>query len=176
MDTKDEPIRASEKIKLIMMELMQKEPFSDITVKEICESSGYSRQTFYQLYGSKEAVLQEEIRERVHQSQGRMAEIRTLGYFICSYLEENRLLLRILSENGLGHLLHRELSDIMDPLVQRITPEKDRSCREIAGAFLSAALTNAFLRWAQDEKRIPEHQVSSPILQILRGEYFHLNG
>ena len=56
--TNPSAIRSQKWIANSLISLMQKKMIKDITVKEVMEKSDLSRQTFYQVFDSKEEVLE----------------------------------------------------------------------------------------------------------------------
>ena len=51
-------VDASLAFKTTFLKLLQRYPYADITVKLICDTAGYSKQYFYQLFDGKESLRQ----------------------------------------------------------------------------------------------------------------------
>lgn len=62
-------VRASRrKITAALVGLCRREPYESVSVSAICSEAGVSRQTFYRLYGTKEAVLLHHLDELLAQA------------------------------------------------------------------------------------------------------------
>ena len=91
-----------------LVELLSSKGFDRISVSELCRESGISRQTFYNLYHSKENVM-------IYVLQDKYCHIPETGEedplrLICSedahYIYDNRNLLCLLAENRIIYLLY----------------------------------------------------------------------
>lgn len=51
-------LRSMEWLRCALLELLKQEKYSAITVRQICCQADLSRQTFYQMFSSKEEVMQ----------------------------------------------------------------------------------------------------------------------
>ena len=101
--------RTSQKnIACALLDLLKEKPFSRISVSELCRASGISRQTFYNLYQSKENVM-------IYVLQDKYCQIPDTDEddplkLICSeyahYIYDNRALLCLLAENRIIYLLY----------------------------------------------------------------------
>lgn len=91
-----------------LTDLLERKNFDSISVSEICRASGVSRQTFYNLYSSKEDIV-------IYILQGRYCSIPESNdteplKLICSeyahYITDNRELLDLLTDNNIIYLLY----------------------------------------------------------------------
>ena len=51
-------LRSREWIRTSLMQLLETQKYSQITIKDICKNADLSRQTFYQIFKSKDEVMQ----------------------------------------------------------------------------------------------------------------------
>lgn len=97
-----------------LLDLMQKIPFEDITVTQLCQAAGVTRRVFYHLFSNKTGALQALIDHKILaiESYGREIPNETLRFF--RYWKEQKALLDVLGENGMsGLLLERMISSVL---------------------------------------------------------------
>lgn len=94
-----------------LLGLLERGRYEDITVSQLCQESGYSRQTFYTLFQSKENVL----RCRIARGGQFPEELVSLVYsckadamarVLAAYAEANDHFLRLLVEQELIHIFY----------------------------------------------------------------------
>lgn len=95
-----------------MLQLLQLQPFGELRISDLCRRAGISRQTFYSLFGTKEAVLTYALRsaclyvpEQEH-SACRSACFRDICRGYSRYIVANRDILELLVRNDLIHCLY----------------------------------------------------------------------
>lgn len=97
-----------------LLELMQKIPYEDITVTQLCQAAGVTRRVFYHLFSNKTGALYALVDGRILniESYGREIPNETLRFFC--YWKEQKAFLDVLGENGLsGLLLERMISIVL---------------------------------------------------------------
>lgn len=98
-----------------LLDLMEKMPYEDITVTQLCQSAGITRRIFYHLFTSKADALCALIDHLLLASESYRPEVQddTLRFFL--YWKEHRRLLDALRENDLaGILLERMIVCVLD--------------------------------------------------------------
>lgn len=97
-----------------LLTLMEKIPFEDITVTQLCQTAGISRRIFYHLFNGKTGALHALVDNKIldigRHSEGDSSKL--LRFF--RYWKEQKSLLDVLSENGMsGLLLERMISMVL---------------------------------------------------------------
>lgn len=98
-----------------LLELMQKMPFEDITVTQLCQSAGVTRRIFYHLFSNKAGALHALVDHKILDigSYGRDIPNESLRFF--RYWKEQRAFLDVLAENGMsGLLLERMIRNVLE--------------------------------------------------------------
>lgn len=98
-----------------LLALMEKMPYEDITVTQLCQSAGITRRIFYHLFTNKADALCALIDHLLLASESYRPEVQDdiLRFFL--YWKENRRLLDALQENNLaGILLERLILCVLD--------------------------------------------------------------
>jgi len=88
-----------------LLELMQKMPYEDITVTQLCQTAGVTRRVFYHLFSSKAGALHALIDHMILdiETYGKDISNEFLRFFC--YWKDNRHLLDVLQDNQMTSLL-----------------------------------------------------------------------
>lgn len=97
-----------------LLGLMQKMPYENITVTQLCQAAGITRRVFYHLFSSKTGALYALVDHKILaiESFGTDVPDETLRFF--RYWKEQKALLDVLQENGMsGLLLERMVNSVL---------------------------------------------------------------
>ncbi len=98
-----------------LLELMQKTPYEDITVTQLCRTAGISRRIFYHLFSSKTGTLYAMIDHFILASGSYRPELQDDALRFFSFWKDHRTLLDVLHSNQLnGILLERMIACVLD--------------------------------------------------------------
>ena len=109
-----------------LLSLMEDMPYSKITVRDICNKADLSRQTFYNFFDNKDAI----IRFCIHQCYSEMMEnlaeslpvkLSDITRQLTETLYENQKLMKSIVLHGLDHLLEMELVLVIRVFAQQIS-------------------------------------------------------
>lgn len=96
-----------------LLALMQKMPYEEITVTQLCQAAGITRRIFYHLFSNKAGALQALVDHRILDSESYGSEIPDeLIRFFC-YWKEQKTFLDALGENGMSGLLLERMINIV---------------------------------------------------------------
>lgn len=158
--------------------LMNEMPYHDITVKMICSRADLSRQTFYNLFDSKEEILhfclqQEYLRHFETLTRQEEISIQDMVEAFSSVLEDNRKLLELMVKNHLESVITAEISDCVTLFANRFSIQgpKDHTF-PYSVAFLSGALAQTLVFWFKQTEPLPLAELSDMLTGILSGEYY----
>lgn len=108
-------VRHQKQVADALLTLMEKMPYEDITVTQLCRSAGVTRRIFYHLFNNKTDALWAMIDHTLLEVNSFRPEIPddTLRFFL--YWQGNRQLLDVLQKNGLsGTLLERMIVCVLN--------------------------------------------------------------
>lgn len=151
--------------------LLEKKDFAYITVKEICETAGVNRSTFYLHYETMGDLLNESVEHMTRQFLAYMAHDSTAFvaklhscpieelYLITpeyltpylSYIKEHKRLFRTATENaqvlGLSNAYERMYRYVITPILERFdVPESERKYRMAFSVQGLMAIINEWLK------------------------------
>lgn len=97
-----------------LLELMQKVPFEDISVTQVCDLAGVSRRVFYHLFNNKTGALYALIDHTVLGIEGYRTDLKRQALRFFLYWREQKRLLDALQNNKLsGILLERMIDSVL---------------------------------------------------------------
>lgn len=97
------------KVTASLLELMQKMPYEDITVTQLCQAAGVTRRVFYHLFSNKTGALYALIDHKVLAFESYREDLADELLRFFHYWKDQRLFLDVLRENTLSGLLQERM-------------------------------------------------------------------
>ena len=149
-------LKSREWIREALIRLLAHQPYAKISIKDICLEADLSRQTFYQIYESKDEIMAYHFECLFLKFQEEYADFKeisirkmTAQFFTFFYQERN--FVKILIDNKLNHYLE----DMFEKYLPRIDLFKKYNEKEANPdytiAFISGALTQMLIHWFDKE-------------------------
>ncbi len=162
-----------------LLSLMEEQDYSKITVKNICNKAGLSRQTFYNFFIDKDDIIRFCIHKYYSEMVAKLAEktpvtLADITRQLMETLSSNQKLIRLIVLHGLDYLLELELVSVIRVFAERMSPTPIGEMDQYATAFLSGAITHMVLYWFKVEKPVAQEQLSELLYCILTGNYFQI--
>lgn len=159
-----------------LLQLLDGQPYGDISVSAICKQADVSRQTFYSLFQSKENVITFALRndccysDRTHEEARPCSFQQICGEF-SQYITGHAAMLELLSRH-----------DLM-PLLRTVLREDFASCLSPAGQccrvlqpylvdYLAAGITSIAETYIRTGKSASREALEGIIYMLLRGEFY----
>ena len=173
-------------IEQALLGLMREKNFPGITVREICARADLSRQTFYNLYPSKEDVLRGFLRAQVEGACERLSRerafrgvsLRDTVRAFAEVLLSNREELLLMTGQGLGGLVSAEIANGVSLFAGQFcggAGDADGGLgKSYAAAFLSGGLTQTMLLWLRLGEPADAEELSALLEACCRGELYGL--
>ncbi len=164
-----------------MTALMAERPYSRITVRDLCQRAGLSRQTFYNFFPDKEAVLRFCLKQTYREQFTALASRKELplpdlleAFF--SVVTQNRPLIDAILRDALYGILYDEILACVSAFAQRfISREKKTQLLPYSEAMLSGALAQLVVLWIRDEAPPSIEQLSSLLTAFFSGTLYGMN-
>lgn len=161
-----------------MNKLLAEKDYKDISVRELCERSGVSRQTFYSLFGSKENVILYELEhssailaDAGHDDPSRAITLDEVCATYASYVARNYERLKMLVENDLTVVLRTQFYRAGITCQQSyvdITEEE----REYAALYFSAGLCALTRRYVEMHEEPDEEKLAQLAYKMISGDVY----
>jgi len=108
-------VQHQKEVEQSLLELMQRMPYEDISVTQLCQTAGVSRRIFYHLFNNKTDALYAMIDHMILEAESYAPHIRDEALRFFCYWQDHRMLLDVLRDNRLtGTLLERMIACILN--------------------------------------------------------------
>ena len=155
-----------------LLEWMQKIPYEDITVTQLCQTAGITRRIFYHLFSNKTGALHALVDHRILDmaSYGREISDEALRFF-CYWKEQRRFLDALWENNMSGLLLERMLNIVLtedhDVLHWLQSNGWQHNSREVI-IFGFSGLMGLLYSWYSEGFRQPPQELAALVGKMLR--------
>lgn len=173
--TNPSALRSREWLRQAMLSLLKEEEYTQINIKKICVRADLSRQTFYQIFDSKEeilayhfSVLFEEFTSKLPQE---MPESRLLFDRFFEFFQEQRELVTVLTRNNLTYLLENQIEAYLLKIELFRHTAQTAGNTDYLSAYIAGALTRVLLHWAENNYDLPALTLSKFVWQAGRGDF-----
>ncbi len=115
--------RSQEWLAKSLLEILQTKEYTKISIKDICDKADLSRQTFYQMFDSKEEVARYAIQFLKNMALPSCCstfdsseDMKAAARQFASGVRENKNIILLYRKNNLQHILYDELSKTLSCL------------------------------------------------------------
>lgn len=164
-----------------LITLMQKKPYQQITIMDICRKADLSRQTFYNVFNHKEDVL----RFCLQSEYGRQFQaledhvtitVEDIVTAFAIVLKNNEELLSLMIENELDAIISDEIAKCVSLFADRFVKDAGKIAElSYAKAILSGALAHLLVHWFRQKEPVSLPQLTQLISDFLEGKLFSLD-
>lgn len=160
-------------LKTALTELMQKKPFGEITIKEICEQADLNRTTFYMHYDDQTALLRD-IEDEVQQKTLEYlegirpsAEATDMIVQFLRYIQARAKLFRILlSDPGSESFRSRFLEATLENLRVGIPVQGAEDEYRYVLCFIMQGSIHVIIEWIKHDFDLPAESIASLIFRL----------
>lgn len=156
-------LRSQNELANALLRLMSRESFSQITITMMSQEAQISRQTFYQLFKSKEDVVRHLIMREYSTFESEMVKRATLtlqqfAELTFAFFDERRAFIELLVRNNLQPLLQEQFQIALAKILSQFRCEADTILDDTNRAFIAGGLCAMILYQAEhrDNLSIPE--------------------
>lgn len=163
-------------LKGALVQAMQKEHISKISVKSLCELADVNRSTFYAHFGDPYDLLhyveQEAVDNiKIHLEKQDFNDNRPISFQVLNrildYVRENADLFQALLSENCDPGIQREIMGFAQVLSFQMNQKHDERVREYLTVFGLTGCISLLQKWLQDGMPEPTTQISEIILQVL---------
>lgn len=170
-------LRSMEWIDSALLDLLKSEKYSRITIRQICQQADLSRQTFYQMFNSKEEVIEYHFAILFQEFTGKCDSFQnvTISKIVrCffSFFYDKRDFIQILIANNLVFFLEKQFEVYLRQiaLVRRIN--EGESYEDYTTAYVAGALTQILIHWFECSFDLSIEELSALTESIITGKTF----
>ncbi len=175
-------VRSKRLITEALLELMETVPFSKISIRDIVEKAGLTRQTFYHNFESKEDVVSyklDELFEGFFQYviDNKVADCEGVICFYFRYWQKNDKFIKLLVKNNLVYILelkYPEYFKVIQFIFMRGNDISDVES-EYVYSFISGAIINLLVTWINNGQVMTPKEMAKFVMRILEGTFYELH-
>lgn len=154
-----------------LLELMQKMPFEDISVTQLCQAAGVSRRVFYHLFNNKTDALYALIDHAILETESYHTENPDQALRFFQYWREHESLLTALTDNRMTSLLLERMVDIIVnedyDIRYWLRTDNTKNGKDILIYSLCGAMGMAYNWYHSGYEKTPE-EMAALLVQLLR--------
>lgn len=178
MDKRDDRrvLMTKRMLKQTLIELLKKKDIYHISIRELCEAADVNRTTFYKHYGSQFELLgdmEKDILEVITKAFRRNeSNPEKIIYAVCSYLEDNIELARIIINNNVDPSFAHNLfamNHIKENALRNLSGPKNAAEFEYAYNFITYGAFRAVCVWLNKEDRESPEFIAKLIAKMMPG-------
>ena len=162
-------------LKESLIGLLAEKSIYQVSIRELCESAGINRSTFYKYYGSQFDLLKDmerDMLEHIIKTLTPRGDLISLQTLVCvlEYFEENIQLSRLLINNNVDPDFPRklfQLEPIQEGLLGILRTQFDQNDLEYAFTYVSYGCYHMMSRWINKERREPIEKIACLLLEIV---------
>ena len=149
-------LKSREWIRKALLELLKERKYAQITIKDICKKADLSRQTFYQIYDSKDEVMEYHFKELFLEFKKQCGDFSgiTIKEIACTFFHffyEHRVLTQELFDNNLSYFLEKQFELFLPQIDLFRELSLADPYPEYSAAYVAGALTQVLIHWFQSD-------------------------
>ncbi len=161
-----------------LLDLMERRPYDEISIKDICLNADLSRQTFYNYFESKEELFRYLLRSTYEDKLNSIDEIPSSKEAISTFVnttKENSRLVSVIVKNNLGNIVSDEIFKSITRFLNRFIPNfENQPDFAYHVVLLSGALTHFMTYYARNNSEMSEEKMTHILETFLSGKIFRL--
>ncbi|NLH01242.1 MAG: TetR family transcriptional regulator [Clostridiales bacterium] len=150
-----------------LKQLMSEHPFEKISVKDICDSCGLNRNSFYYHFKDKQDLIiwifDYEFIQKIQTRE--FSDLFEFYETICEYFYENKIFyakaFEITGQNCFSDYFSEVFHHLSIENMEKYFGETDSKEKEYYARFATDALRMSLIRWLNDKTDVPPHEVTS---------------
>lgn len=159
--------------------LMKEKDYHKITIMDICKRADLSRQTFYNVFQTKEEILRFCLQGKYVLQFERLAQkesitIQDIVEAFALVIDEDKEVLQLMIANQLDGIIADEMSKCISMFVTKFVKEAREDILPYSEALLSGALSSLLVFWFRQEKKIAIEHIIQLISDFLNGDLYDL--
>lgn len=157
-------------------ELFSKNPYNEINIKSLCKKADVSRQTFYNVFNTKEEVLRKCIEQIFQEILDEYSNDNIIGaresieYFVQIFYK-NRQFMDLIIQNHLENILTEEFVYAITNL-SRLYQNDEVTHIDYILEFYAGGLTQILVHWMNDSNRVTAEELIDILANQIQMPYF----
>lgn len=166
-------VRTREALRIALLELLEKKPLDQITIRDIATTAGIGYVTFFRHHPTKEALLHEIAAEQVRHLIDLMmpsmeaSQTRTAALALCEYVQEHRKLWATLLTGGAASVLREEFLRLTLEVSAGTGNPNNWLPPELAVTLNVSSTIELLTWWLRQKRPVPNEQVADILERVI---------
>lgn len=170
-------IRSMQWLEAALLKLLETEKYAKITVKDICREADLSRQTFYQMFDSKDELMEYHFSNLFAGFQEGCGRLDNIGCneLACQFFRffyDERVFVKLLIENNMTYLLEKEFERYLPQIALFRRINETETHPDYSLAYVAGALTQTLIHWFERGFEPEIAEVSKLTEDIISGRVY----
>lgn len=175
--TNPSALRSREWITEALLALLEEKVYTQITVKDICRKADLSRQTFYQIFESKDEVMEYQFRELFSEFRDRCADFDgiSLKELTCRFFEfflEHKSFVGVLIDNNMSYMFEREFERYLPQIELFRRINETEKYPDYSVCYAAGALSQMLIHWYEKGMEISVDEIGRLTEDMITGRVF----
>ena len=173
--TNPSALRSREWLCNALLGMLKTQRFTEITIKDICREANLSRQTFYQIFESKEEIIAYHFEElfsafRISCADFDGITLTELTRKFFSFFKQHADFIQVLTQNNMSYVLERQFEHYLPEidLFRRIN--ETESFPDYTVCYIAGALCQILMHWYENKMDLSVDQIAAITEQIITGK------
>lgn len=172
-------VRTREALRQAFLELLERKPLDQITIREIAAAADVGYTTFFRHYSAKEEILDEIAADQIHRLVGMTVPImdkmdtRASCLAMCSYVDEHRALWTTLLTGGAASAVREELIRVSQKVAAERGPSTDWLPADVGVILAATVIIELLTWWLRQPDPLPTERVAEIMDRVMIGPAVH---
>lgn len=167
-------LRSMEWIRQALLTLLEGKKYAQISIKEICAQADLSRQTFYQMFASKDEVMQYHFmilfRSFAQECDSfQQSTIGSIAEHFFSFFYGQRAFVQTLIANNLTSLMEEQFEIYLGKIALFSSVNERETHGDYTTAYIAGALTRILVHWFEHAFDLTAAELSQLTEDIMTG-------
>ena len=173
--TNPSALRSREWLCNALLDMLKSRRFDEITIKDICSKADLSRQTFYQIFDSKEEVIEYHFKELFSAFRAGCADfdgitLKDLTRAFFSFFEEYADFIRVLTQNNMSYVLEQQFEHYLPEIDLFRCINETEEFPDYTVSYIAGALCQILMHWYEKNMDLSVEQIAAITEQIITGQ------
>ncbi|MBD5085449.1 MAG: TetR/AcrR family transcriptional regulator [Clostridiales bacterium] len=174
-------LRSKDWLRKALLQLLAERKYTQITIKEICAKADLSRQTFYQMFDSKDEVMEYHFMTLFQEFSQNCNDFEhiTISDITCQFFQffyQHRKFVKELIENNMTYILEQQFEIYLRQIALFRSLNDKETHPDYSLAYIAGALTQILIHWFQCGFDLSAEEAGNMTEQMMTGAVFHRNG
>lgn len=176
--TNPSALRSREWLTNALLALLKTQAYEEITIKEICQKAGLSRQTFYQIFDSKDEVVEYQFVRLFSEFRDDCGDFERislgeLSFNFFSFFKKHSDFVCVMTSNNMSYLLEQEFERFLPQIDLFRHINETEEYPDYSVCYMAGALCQILIHWYDKGMDLPTEKIARFTERAISGKSFN---